>query len=277
LEPLAALEPFPRRDRDDANRAGARDVRPAARRQIELFDVDQPKRALARRRLAQLQTFGFLRIRKPDRHRPVFPHDPVRFGFGRGDVGGLQLASQVDGRDIGAEMKAHRPRAEQPVERGRQYVLPGMLLHVIEAARPVDHAVNALADLQGLRVGPTKAGPYAVVDDMEDLSLLVVDDVNHAYAAERADVERLPAGGGIEARAIEHDDRAAVAALDASDYGIKLTAVWIGVIEAVGHGLPGLTSRLAEARRRTPPAARRKMSRRPRRCPSSRWRRHTSR
>ena len=76
---------------------------------------------------------------------------------------------------------------------------------------------------------------------MEHLAVLVVDDVDDADAAERADVERLAAGGGIEARAIEDDDRAAVAALDARDRRVELTAVRIGVIQAVGHGLPRLT------------------------------------
>src|SRR5450759_4939356 len=112
---------------------------------------------------------------------------------------------------------------------------------------------------------------------MEHLSLLVVDDVNHAYAAERADVERLPAGGGIEARAIEHDDRAAVAALNASDYGIKLTAVWIGVIQAVGHGLPRLTSRSPKACRRTRRADRKRRWRRPTSFRNSRWQLHQHR
>ena len=40
----------------------------------------------------------------------------------------------------GAEVKADGSGAEQPVERGRQHVLAGVLLHVIEAALPVDHA-----------------------------------------------------------------------------------------------------------------------------------------
>ena len=51
--PRAAAEPLRRGDRDDADGAGARHVRAAARGQIEVLDVDQTQRPLALRFLAE--------------------------------------------------------------------------------------------------------------------------------------------------------------------------------------------------------------------------------
>jgi hypothetical protein len=42
-------------------------------------------------------------------------------------------------------VKAHGPVLEQPVEGGREQVLAGVLLHVVEPAPPCDLAVHALA------------------------------------------------------------------------------------------------------------------------------------
>ena len=54
-------------------------------------------------------------------------------------------------------------------------------------------------------------------DDVRDRAVLFVDDVDDAQRAEAAGVERLAAGGGIERGAIERDEQAAVAAIDARD------------------------------------------------------------
>ena len=95
-------------------------------------------------------------------------------------------------------MEADGARREQPVERRRQHVLPGVLLHVIEPPRPVDRAVH--------RSARARLRPRAALDTMcSDLAVVLVHDVDdHADAiAERAGVERLTAGGGIEGGPIE--------------------------------------------------------------------------
>ena len=73
-----------------------------------------------------------------------------------------------------------------PVERRRQHVLAGVLLHVVEAPCPVHRALDAGPDLE------------AAVEHVHEPAILVVDDVDDAAAAERAEVVGLSAGGRIE-------------------------------------------------------------------------------
>jgi len=54
LDSLTALEPLPGRDANRADRTRPRHVGSTARGQIEVLDVDQPQRPLARRLLAKV-------------------------------------------------------------------------------------------------------------------------------------------------------------------------------------------------------------------------------
>ena len=94
------------------------------------------------RLLPQRQRRRFLGRREADRDRPVLPDDAVGFVHGALDVGRRGLALQVDRGHVAAHVEAHRAVVEQPIERGRQHVLARVLLHVIEASRPVDLAVS---------------------------------------------------------------------------------------------------------------------------------------
>ena len=87
----------------------------------------------------------------------------------------------------GAEMEAHSPRTEQPIERGRQHVLAGVLLHVVEAARPVDDAVDALADGRGgacSALGLAEQARPLRLNDVKNVAGVIVFDVDDARAAE---------------------------------------------------------------------------------------------
>ena len=110
------------------------DVRSAARRQVVAVDVDQAEGAFAGRILAQRQRGRLGCSDKPDRDRTVLPHDPVRIVFCAGDLLRRHLTAKVDGRAVGAEVEALGARLQQRVERGREHVLAGVLLHVVEAA-----------------------------------------------------------------------------------------------------------------------------------------------
>ena len=135
-------------------------------------DLDQPQRALARPvSLRSGSARGLLGGGEPDADGPVLPHDPVRFVFGGGEIARRQLARDVDRRGRGPEMEAHRPRAEQPIERGRQHVLAGVLLHVVEPARPVDGAVHGL---------PRREDASARFHHVHHVPVIVVDDVDDA-------------------------------------------------------------------------------------------------
>jgi len=100
-----------------------------------------------------------------------------------------------------------------------------VLLHVIEAPRPVDVAVNDLPgfEVQGawFRVRSGFRVPGSGVDDMRDRPVVFVDDIDDAKRAEPAGVERLPSGCRIERCSIERDEEAIVAAIDARDGRVK--------------------------------------------------------
>ncbi len=124
-------------------------------------------------------------------------------------------------------MEADRPDLQQAVERRRQHVLAGVLLHVLEAARPIDPPAHRTA----------RNLPF---DHVHDAAVVFVDDVDDAGAAERAGIERLAAGRGIEGRAVEHDGVTCGDAghrLGRHDRGVELGGVRVGVVDALGHGV----------------------------------------
>src|SRR5260370_19978132 len=51
-------------------------------------------------------------------------------------------SSDVCSSDLGSEMEGNRGQAEAFLKHGRQKMLAGVLLHVVEAPRPVDAAVH---------------------------------------------------------------------------------------------------------------------------------------
>ena len=126
--------------------------------------------------------------------------------------------------DDGAEVKALGPRAGEPVERRREHVLAGVLLHVLEAARPVDRAR-----------GTRSLAAASRFDHVQDRAVVPIDDVDDARAAERAGVERLAAGCRIERGAVEHDGRRPSCAPTPTICGVELGQVRIGVVETLGH------------------------------------------
>ena len=81
-------------------------------------------------------------------------------------------------------MDAHRVELEAIGEDRGEEMLPGVLLHVIEAARPVDDPAHQLQVARRWRR-----------EHVRD-AIALVDDVGHGDAAQRAGVERLSAGGG---------------------------------------------------------------------------------
>ena len=104
-------------------------------------------------------------------------------------------------------------------------MLAGVLLHVIEAPRPVDAATN---DLPGFGVQGSRfrvRSGFGVrgsgFDDVRNRSILFVHDIDDAKRTELAGVERLPSGCRIERRSVERDEDAIVATIDARDGRVK--------------------------------------------------------
>src|SRR5678816_276413 len=101
-------------------------------------------------------------------------------------------------------------------------MLTRVLLHVIEAARPVDLASHAIT------------GGQRPADDVNDLGILV-DRLDDLDRAKTTDIKGLTAGCRIERRAIEHDDRAALSLGGARDSRLERSARRLGVVNAIGH------------------------------------------
>src|SRR5262249_49619860 len=163
---------------------------------------------------------------EPDAHRPILPDDPVRLALGAVNLLRRDLAREIDGRVLHAEMKALGPDAEQAIEGGRQHVLTRVLLHVIEPPRPVDRPV------QRRRRG-------RAIDDVEDPSFVRVHDVEDADVAERARIGRLTAGGWIERRAIEYEGGLPLMRRRVEERRVELAQVGIRVIQTFSHHVPG--------------------------------------
>jgi hypothetical protein len=232
LDTCAATKALRAGERDDPDRSRAADVRTATGRHVEVCHVDQPQLTLALGFLAERHLGHFRGIREPDRDWTILPDHTVRFGFGGRHLRRRHFAGEIDRRGGGSEVKAFGANAEEPIEGGRQDVLPGVLLHMIETARPIDAAV----DLTFSQL------PF---NDVRDRAVVSIDDVDHPCAAEIAHVVRLPARRRIERGAIEHGhepsldsagDRPGTPldALDADHRRVELLRVRIGVVDAIG-------------------------------------------
>src|SRR6516225_11745221 len=116
-------------------------MRATTRAAVEPLDAHDAQRPLALGRLPQSLRFGGLL--ELNGHRAILAHDlvgaPLRFAYDRGFDG---VGLEIDRGTLGAQMEAEGVQSELLCEDRRKQVLPGVLLHVIEAARPVDRAVD---------------------------------------------------------------------------------------------------------------------------------------
>ena len=87
-------------------------------------------------------------------------------------------------------MQADRHAAEHAPDRAGDHVVRRMLLHVVEAARPVDFAVHLRAD----RKRPVGQMQNVAVHDLH---------VQNACGIDRAGIERLTARGWVKRAAVE--------------------------------------------------------------------------
>ena len=88
-------------------------------------------------------------------------------------------------------------------------MLPGVLLHQVEAPVPVDDPGN---------VPPRFQGSIAGVDDLA----FPVVDLQHLHAAKRPGVVRLAAPLGVEGGAVQHEVKALFPLFAGEDFSLKL-------------------------------------------------------
>ena len=130
-------------------------------------------------------------------------------------------------------MEADGSGSRQSIACGRQHVLTAVLLHVIEAPDPVDRPMDGLADVK------RRLARLMLVEHVNHRTVVLVEDIDNGMRGlghvERANVERLPARGRVERRAIQRDERTPVAVIDAADGGVKLAAVRVRVVQPLCH------------------------------------------
>ena len=100
-------------------------------------------------------------------------------------------ATQVNGAYFASQMEGNRGQPEAFLKDGRQQMLAGVLLHVVETAGPVDAALD-LAEFHGS------------INDVED-SVLGIADIDYVGITQLAEIVRLATGRRIEGGSIQDD------------------------------------------------------------------------
>ena len=165
----------------------------------------------------------------------------------------------VDRHAVGPHVKAYIVAVEALAEKARADMLARMLLHMVEAARPVDFALDA------------RAGGQGTVAKMRDDAVLFVHR-KHLRAAERAGIVRLAAALGVKGRFIEPDGAAALCLLAGEDGGRKGPHEWVFIIKLSCFHAACLLSRSGRA-----PVFHAARGKRARRSPARRSRRFARR
>src|SRR5712692_7874018 len=127
-------------------------MRAAARRQIEVVDLDHSQLTFTGRLLTKRQDGSFFRRHLTNLNRTALPDDLIS----EIDCPLNSFVCRIVKRDIDLAFvlkhaKAVRRRVEQLYKRSGKNVLTRVLLHVIEPSQPINFAVDLVADL---RSGP---------------------------------------------------------------------------------------------------------------------------
>ena len=150
----AAADFFGCSEEQAADLAGRAKVGSAAGIAVDAFDLDKADVAGALRELAQLaggeHGFGFGAGGVAHGNGAVFGDDLVAQAFDAFEaVGRDGAAGKVDGRDRFSEVEGDGGGVQLTQKSGGEQVLAGVLLHVVEAALPVDVAFDFGADGEG--------------------------------------------------------------------------------------------------------------------------------
>ncbi len=145
-------------------------VRPAAGLQIGGLYFDGAQDALAIDFFSHPEFRKFIRRAVADVHRTIFEDNLICGALGAFEKFHRRFrAAQINRADFGSEMEGNRGQAEAFLKHGRQKMLAGMLLHVVEAPRPVDAAVH-------FRIC------WTAVDDVNDFVARIADVENIGVA-----------------------------------------------------------------------------------------------
>ena len=223
-------EPRPSADR---LRSGERDqldlrrrakVRPPARIEVEALDLHETDLPFVSFRQAASPDGepGELLRRDPARRDGASRPDLRRDGLLEGPepIRSEARSGQLDVAETLAEVEGRRLPAESILGHGRQEVLPRVLLHVIEAARPVEAKCR-------------RAPGHGAFEEVPDPVRRLLD-VEDGDAREESPIGRLAAPFGIEDRVGEDGEGAAVLLARCEDLGIEVRPVRVALVGGEG-------------------------------------------
>ena len=192
-------------------------MRTAAGAAIQILNGDDANDAFPLGWLAKAQILRG--IFETDGYRPVLEDNFIGAALGFPNLRRLEDTGDIDGARFDAQMETHGLCVEQVDQHGRQKMLARVLLHVIEAALPVDDA----RDLAGLeRRGYLMRDPTVFIHYLRDVN-----------RAQLSDVVRLATGSGIKSGAIEINPQAIRARLYHA--GSELSQITVVIIKALRH------------------------------------------
>src|ERR1700731_1869679 len=151
-------------DQEHADLAGALDVGAAAGLQISRLYFDGPQDAVPLDFFSHAESRQLVRGTVAHVDRTILEDNLICSSLGAlEDFFGRFRAPQIDGAQFASKVEGNRGQSEALLKHGGQQVLAGMLLHVVEAPRPVDAALG-FAEFHGLATGEkgTKAGSQLV-------------------------------------------------------------------------------------------------------------------
>jgi hypothetical protein len=201
-------------------------VRAAARRPVEIADLNDSHRAFDLRLAAQRQTRELLRIGEKRAYRHVAFDDRIGEIFGSSDTSLIDVGNvDIDRARRLAEPCRHGLRLGNVEQSARQDVLPGVERHVDATAREVDLAGD---------LGPD--GRRLAVNDVMQCAVISNLHVAHFEPGELSPIGHLTSPFGEERGAIEDKARLAVELRPSSHRRPKFDEKWVVVIKAFGFG-----------------------------------------
>lgn len=223
---------FPRHgvgQKELADFAGVGAVRRTAGAAIGALDGDdadgrgQPFGMLAQRQRGD----GLLAVVAGGGHGQVPAGQLVGEAFHCAELLGRQGAVEIDRAIAFGQVEADIDGGKELVGAIGEQVFPGVLLHVVKTARPVDFRYHGL---------PRRQRAIDVVYEIAAPLVAAAHGRFTAREAEFAGVARLPAGVGEEDGAVEHDGVPVRLPLCGEYARVAVRQVAVGQIEAFGHG-----------------------------------------
>ncbi|MEQ1932526.1 MAG: hypothetical protein ABL962_01415 [Fimbriimonadaceae bacterium] len=143
LQPHVASDLFDTANQNRTNLRGRAHVRSATGAAVKAINRHYTQRPGSLRGFAQ--THHYVGVFEGYGHRPRVAHNLGTPLFCLLQAAGLNRRDfNVDGRYFRSHVKTNRGNLEQLFEHGGEQMLPGVLLHVIEAALPIDLSGNVL-------------------------------------------------------------------------------------------------------------------------------------